>query len=396
MRTYFNKTIALATALLVPVAMQAEGTAPAATSGDNFSFNPVLFGLVTLMLILVFAIGVIANVFRQLVLVYRGKLWDQKDKNSEVVKTDVIKAILLLVAFCIPALHSLAAEATAAPAAAAPVSNFINGIPKDQFYVLMSVIGLELFILLVLTYYVRTMIALLSSKPELAPVTKAILRKSVWERYFWDKFNNAVSVEKERDILLDHDYDGIQELDNSLPPWWKYGFILTIIVACIYFYRYQISGTGPNPQQEYAAEMKQADEDKAEYLAKSANNVDENTVKELTAASDIAAGQQIFQTTCFPCHAKDGGGGVGPNLTDDYWLHGGGIKDVFKSIKYGWQDKGMKSWKDDFSPMQIAQIASYVKTLHGTKPAAPKDKQGELYIESSTPKTDSTSKVAKN
>ena len=87
---------------------------------------------------------------------------------------------------------------------------------------------------------------------------------------------------------------------------------------------------------------------------------------------------------------KTGGGSVGPNLTDEYWLHGGGINNIFKSIKYGWPDKGMKSWKDDFSPNQIAQLASYIITLKGTTPAAPKEKQGELYNDSgAAPTTDS-------
>jgi cytochrome c oxidase cbb3-type subunit 3 len=106
----------------------------------------------------------------------------------------------------------------------------------------------------------------------------------------------------------------------------------------------------------------------------------------------IASGATIFQTACAACHAKDGGGGVGPNLTDEYWLHGGSLSDVFKSIKYGWPDKGMKSWKDDFSPKQIAELTSYIKSIKGTKPAAPKEKQGEIYQEAAG--VDSTNVVA--
>jgi cytochrome c oxidase cbb3-type subunit 3 len=105
----------------------------------------------------------------------------------------------------------------------------------------------------------------------------------------------------------------------------------------------------------------------------------------MLGADGIASGGTLYQQMCAACHAKDGGGGVGPNLTDEYWLHGGSVKDIFKTIKYGYPDKGMKSWKDDYSPNQIAQITSYVKSLQGTKPAAPKDKQGELYIEAAAP-----------
>src|SRR5690606_21981681 len=98
-----------------------------------------------------------------------------------------------------------------------------------------------------------------------------------------------------------------------------------------------------------------------------------------------------FTKNCVACHAADGGGNaVGPNLADPYWLHGGSLKDIFKSIKYGWKDKGMKSWKDDFSPKQIAQLASFVKSLQGTTPTAPKEKQGDLYIEAEEGTADST------
>ncbi len=126
-------------------------------------------------------------------------------------------------------------------------------------------------------------------------------------------------------------------------------------------------------------------------------NVDENTVKYLTDASDLEAGKQIFTTTCAACHLADGGGLVGPNLTDDYWLHGCSIKDIFKSITYGWPEKGMKSWKDDYSPLQIEQIASYVKSLHGTKPKTPKEPQGTLCTDQGAAPasgTDSTQKSA--
>ena len=140
--------------------------------------------------------------------------------------------------------------------------------------------------------------------------------------------------------------------------------------------------------------MKEADEQRTVYLAKAKNNVDENTVTQLTDASDLDAGKKVFTTMCAACHAPDGGGTVGPNLTDDYWLHGGGVKDVFKTITYGWPDKGMKSWKDDYSPLQIQQIASYVLSLHGTKPATPKEPQGTLYKPSEAPATDSAANKA--
>src|SRR5690606_17047420 len=96
------------------------------------------------------------------------------------------------------------------------------------------------------------------------------------------------------------------------------------------------------------------------YLANSANKIDENTVTYLSENADLLEGKTIFTAVCAACHGADGGGIVGPNLTDDYWVHGGSVKDIFKVIKYGVPEKGMKSWKDDYPPKKIAQLASYI------------------------------------
>lgn len=380
MRLNIKKTMAALAVLLVPAVLSAQtAAAPAAPAADDQSmgFNVMLVTLVGFMLLLLFAIGVLGSVLKQLSLAYRDKIRADRKKAAPIVKT-----IALLVVATLLSATSFAADAGAdAATAAAPVvqwqDKLISGIPAFDFYMLVGFIMFELVVIFAMLIVMRVLIKQLRATPESEAAEKAIARIP-----FWDKFNAAVAVEQEQDVMLDHDYDGIRELDNALPPWWKYGFYLTIIVSFIYIYRYHVSGTGPSSYEEYVAEVEKGEHDKAEYLAKSANNVDENTVELSKDAADIAAGQNVFQTTCAACHAKDGGGGVGPNLTDEYWLHGGGIKDVFKSIKYGWPDKGMKSWKDDFSPRQIAQIASYVVSLKGTKPAAPKDKQGELYIES--------------
>ena len=255
----------------------------------------------------------------------------------------------------------------------------------------MAMIIFELIIILALAVFIRVLVRSIMAKPELTQEEKAAIVQKSW---FWDKFNRAVPVEKEKDLLLDHNYDGIRELDNSLPPWWIYGFYLTIIVAVIYLYRFHVSHDGLSQTEEYAVEMQKGEEDKAAYLAQSSNNVDENSVVLLTDAASISAGHEIFAKNCVACHLPDGGGVVGPNLTDDYWLHGGSIKDIFKTIKYGWQDKGMKSWKDDLSPRDIQLVASFVKSLRGTHPATPKAPQGDLYIEASTTgKTGDSTKI---
>lgn len=353
----------------------------AAGSGESGSFNAVLIGLLSLIIVLLFVIGALGSVLTQLGFAYREKLREQRKNGKGIIKT-----ILLLVGLSSISYSSLA---QGAEVAAQPAVTSIGGMLPEEFYLLIGVIALELLTILALIILVSVMIKALAAKPgaEEEDAKVAAKKKRV---NFWDRFNQAVAVEKEKDILLDHDYDGIQELDNSLPPWWKYGFYLTILIAVVYLWRFHMGGGGPSSHEEYVAEVRKGEAEVAKYLANSANNVDESTVKMLGEA-DIAAGKNIFVTSCAACHGPDGGGTVGPNLTDQYWLHGGSIKDVFKSIKYGWTDKGMKSWKDDFSPKQIAQLASYVKSLQGTTPAAPKEKQGELYIEAeqSTP-ADST------
>jgi len=387
---HINKKISLVTAmamLLLPTFVFAAGANADDKSGG---YNMVLISLVGLELILLLVIGILAMTLRQLGFVVRDKMRKERAAGSNVVKT-----LLLLLALSIPAFHSVAADAAKV---AAPVSHSFNGIPENDFYAIMTILLLELAVIFTLVINIRLLLRAISSKPETAGAAAAPAHS-----WFWDKFNAAATLETEKDILLDHNYDGIQELDNSLPPWWKYGFYLTILVACIYLYRYHISHDGMSSKEEYEAAMQQGEEDKAAYLLTAGNNVDENNVTQLKDPADIEAGKAIFVKTCAPCHLADGGGAVGPNLTDDYWLHGGSIKSVFKSIKYGWQDKGMKSWKDDFTPKQIQQLASFVKSLRGSKPAVPKLEQGELYIEASngpaadsaTKKSDSTSAVKK-
>jgi Cytochrome c, mono- and diheme variants len=372
MHRYYKIAVILAV-ITIPLDIYAADAMPSSSAGP--SFNVLLTGLISLAIALLFAIGILGGVLKSLVSVHRDRM-----KNDENTPT-IIRNLLTLALLVLPLFANAQDEVvTKAP-------EIIAGIAAADFYLLIGVIALELLVLIAMLAIMAMLVRMLSTKPETAQQTKAIV-----SRPFWDRFNKAVEIEKEADIMLDHNYDGIKELDNNLPPWWKYGFYLTIVVAVVYMYYYHIGGNGPSSLQEYAKEVEKGEEQKAAYLANSANNVDENTVAMLDAAG-VASGQAVFQNMCAACHAKDGGGGVGPNLADDYWLHGGSISDIFKSIKYGWPDKGMKSWKDDFSPKQIAELSSYVKSLKGTQPAAPKEKQGELY--QAEAKADSTTVAAK-
>lgn len=197
-----------------------------------------------------------------------------------------------------------------------------------------------------------------------------------FSEWFWKKFNAA---KPERSVLMHHDYDGIEELDNDLPPWWKYGFYLCIIAAVVYLYVYA-NGIAPDSTEEYNVAMTEGNVLKAQYLAEMANSINEDNVT-LADAAGVTKGKTIFEKKCKTCHGADGGGLSGPNLTDEFWLHGGGVKNVFKTVKYGVPAKGMISWKDQLSPQEMQEVASFVLSLQGTTPANPKEPQGDKYKE---------------
>jgi cytochrome c oxidase cbb3-type subunit 3 len=139
--------------------------------------------------------------------------------------------------------------------------------------------------------------------------------------------------------------------------------------------------TGSLQDAEYVEEMDVAKANTAAYLAKAGNLIDESNVTLLADKEGIEAGAKIYQEKCAVCHINDGGGSVGPNLTDPYWLHGGDVKSIFKTIKYGVPAKGMVAWQNSFNGKQMQQLASFVKSLQGTTPAKPKEPQGELFNE---------------
>lgn len=195
------------------------------------------------------------------------------------------------------------------------------------------------------------------------------------------KLTKRVEPEKEKDILMHHEYDGIRELDNVLPPWWLWLFYATIIWGVVYVVNVHLFKIWPDQDTEYIQEMAQAEVDIAAYVALQAAAVDENTVVALTDAATISSGSKTFQEFCKACHGNAGeGNAVGPNLTDAYWLHGGSINDVFRTIKYGVVEKGMQSWKAELNPEQMQAVASYILSLQGSEPANAREPQGELYI----------------
>lgn len=198
--------------------------------------------------------------------------------------------------------------------------------------------------------------------------------KSVWE-----KILSLKPLEQEKDLEIPHAYDGIKELDNPVPAWFNWLFFGTMLIAAGYLFYYHIGGYGDLQDQEYENEMARAKLEKAAYLEKSANAIDENSVKADHTTVVLEEGKTIFDANCKVCHGDKGQGIIGPNLTDDYWLHGGGVNNVFKTIKYGVPEKGMVSWEKNLNPKQISAVTNFILSLQGTNPAGAKAPQGEKY-----------------
>ena len=206
--------------------------------------------------------------------------------------------------------------------------------------------------------------------------------KFTWLNNAYKKLVGTKPMEKEQELILDHNYDGIKELDNDLPPWWLYGFYASIIFGAIYLVKYHVFD-GDTQYDELESEYAQAKIELEEYKKTAKDLVDFNTVTFLSDTADLAKGKTIYEENCVACHKSDGGGGIGPNLTDNHWILGGGIKNVFKTINDGGRDgKGMVAWsKNGLKPSEIAQVASYVLTLQDITPAEPKEAEGDVWVD---------------
>lgn len=208
--------------------------------------------------------------------------------------------------------------------------------------------------------------------------------KFTWLKETYQNLLGQTPIEEEGEIILDHNYDGIKELDNNLPPWWIYGFYASIVFAAVYLLRYHVF-SGPTQIDELETELADARIAIEAYKKTAKNLVDINTVTKLTEAADLSAGKTIFETNCVACHMADGGGGIGPNLTDPNWILGGDIKSIFKTVSEGGRSgKGMIAWKQQLKPLEMAQVSSYVLTFEGTTPANPKAPEGDVWVDENT------------
>lgn len=274
-----------------------------------------------------------------------------------------------------------------------PVPASLWDDPMITFYVVVGFIFVVVILVLFVAVYMLQVLNFMVKQATRERSEKLGIpykeEPSLWAK-LWSESNDFVPVEKEGDIMLDHNYDGIRELDNHLPPWWKWLFYGTIVFSVVYLIFYHLSDTLPLPLQEYEQELTLAEEQARKLKASNpVAAIDETNVQLLTDASALADGKTTFLNNCASCHRKDGGGDIGPNLTDEYWKHGGSIQDIFKVVRHGVQGTNMIAWEGFISPEKMQNVSNYVLTLQGTNPENPKKPEGELYKPKDTP-ADST------
>lgn len=252
---------------------------------------------------------------------------------------------------------------------------------RSLIWLLAAVNGLLLLVLLYQINLIHKLVRLLDAPMPTAEKAPARIKgPSMWARLM-ASMTRQVPVAQEQDIVMHHEYDGIRELDNSLPPWWVWLFYGTIIWGVIYFVNMHVIKVWPDQDTEYRNEMAQVKADVDAYLATMSDQVDENTMTRSTEPAMLAQGSSVYTANCTPCHgtALEGKEGLGPNLTDDYWKHGGDVKDIFRVIKYGVPEKGMISWKSQLKPIEIAALTDFIMSKHGSLPPNAKAPEGDLW-----------------
>jgi len=249
----------------------------------------------------------------------------------------------------------------------------------------IMILCVAIFMLRVIKFYVKEAVnpqpfATAEEREKRQLEAEAIRAQEKKKPSVWLKLMQLKPIEEEGALVMDHKFDGIAELNNPTPAWFMALFYGTILFGVGYLLNYHVFNYGKSQEEEYVAEIQQAADDKIAFLANpvnSASAINENNIEASKDAAVLKSGQALFTTRCPPCHGNNAEGLVGPNLTDEYWLHGGGVKDVFKTIKYGVPEKGMIAWEKSLSAQQISDITNYVLSLKGTKPAGAKAPQGD-------------------
>lgn len=315
----------------------------------NYEENLTLFYfLVILLLVQVAVIFAISNSMKSFI-----KLKSAKDKTDN----GGVKNILLLLMFT-----GLAGSASALsftqPGATTEKTPWL--IVENNDIILLVILNITL--LFVILHFKRLFMDIAKMvRPQ--QEKKLSARK---QRRMQKILTDAVPIEQEETIMMDHEYDGIRELDNNLPPWWVWMFYATIVFAVIYIFNYHIFKISDLQIEEYNKSMKQAELEVNAYLSEMAMNVDETNATLMTDEGDLSTGKVLFDANCVVCHNPKGEGNIGPNLTDKSWIYGFDVKDVFKTVKYGTAN-GMPEHNSKLNPIQLQQVSSYVLSLPETK-----------------------------
>jgi cytochrome c oxidase cbb3-type subunit III len=259
--------------------------------------------------------------------------------------------------------------------------------PLLPVYLVIAFIIIITALLVIIAIYLITVLKMFTvqaEKEKARHLGKTYVPQPSWWARLTQQLNASVPVAEEKNIELDHNYDGIKELDNYLPPWWKWLFYGTIAWSVVYVFVFHLSESLPLSIQEYQNEIAQAEEQQRLLKASQPEaKIDENTLVFTNDPAMIEKGKTIFMNNnCGSCHRNDGGGNtIGPNLTDDYWIHGGDLKNVFVTIKNGAVEKGMPAWGKSMKPEDVRDVTFFVISLKGTNPENAKAPQGELYQE---------------
>jgi cytochrome c oxidase cbb3-type subunit 3 len=342
-----------------PVATKDPAAAEVKLIPDYKGNLTIFYALGTLMVILLLAIILMSNSILSFV---KSDVFKKKLRDQENVTRLLILLISIGAAFIPGNSYGMSTPDPANPEQA--------GLPwllieKTDIYIL---IGID-FALLLVVLYLRGLFTnfYYMVYPRKVKAAKQAKKRAV------KILVDSVPIEEENSILMDHEYDGIRELDNNLPPWWVWGFYASIVFAFIYIFNYHLFNTGDLQTEEYTKSMVRAQKEIDAYLKEAAMNVDESNVTLLSESSALASGKQLFETNCTACH-KDGSGDIGPNLTDNFWLYGNDIKTVFGTIKNG-TTNGMPEHASKLNPVQLQQVASFVLSLEYKPGKEPQGKE---------------------
>lgn len=306
-----------------------------------------------------------------------------------------MKRLIVLIVSLFPAFAVFAQDA------ATPVSRFWDdplANPLLPVYLVIAFMILTVIMIIAVAFYLVKVLNMLirqAAEDRAAKTGIPYVPAPSWWHSLWERMNASVPVQEEETIEMDHSYDGIRELDNHLPPWWKWLFIATAVWAFVYFIVYHVSSSLPLSIAEYDQELAVADEQARAFKASQpAESIDVNSLVFKADPALIGKGKSIFDGNCNSCHRNDGGGGIGPNLTDAYWLHGGDIKEIFATIQDGVLEKGMPAWGKTMSPQEVRDVTFFVMSLQGSLPANAKGPQGDLFTPADVkPAADSTAVV---